>query len=77
MKQKNKEFGLLMKFLREREDISARQLSLKSDLSSSYVSKIENGTTVPTLETFARIIKQMKVSSREVYYLISILGRDD
>ena len=68
------EFRALMKFLRERQEISARALSEKSGVSLSYVSKMENGDVAPTVEVFSRIIQNLDVTSAELVYLIRVLG---
>jgi transcriptional regulator with XRE-family HTH domain len=68
------EFRVLMRFLRERQDISARALSEKSGLSLSYVSKMENGDVTPTVEVFSKIINHLDVSNAELIYLVRILG---
>lgn len=68
------EFRVLMRFLRERQDISARALSEKSGLSLSYVSKMENGDVTPTVEVFSKLVNNLDVSNAELIYLIRILG---
>lgn len=68
------EFRILMRFLRERKDISARALSEKSGLSLSYISKMENGDVTPTVEVFSKIITNLDLSQAELVYLIRILG---
>jgi len=70
------EFSILMKFLRERRSISARQLSLDAGLSSSYVSKIESGAVLPTISSFAKIVARLDVSPKEISYLLSTLTKD-
>lgn len=73
---KNDNFALLMKFLRERAGLSARQLSLDAGLSASYVSKIESGVVLPTISSFAHIIQKLDVSPFEVSYLLQTLVKD-
>lgn len=70
-------FATLMKFLRERAGISARQLSLEAGLSASYISKIENGSVLPTIQSFAKIIQKLDVSSFEIAYLLQSLVQED
>lgn len=65
------EFSILMRFLREREGISARQLSADAGLSASYVSKVESGAVLPTIESFAKIVSKLYTTDREISYLIS------
>jgi len=70
------EFSILMKFLREREGLSARQLSAAAGLSASYVSKVESGAVLPTIESFAKIVSNLYTTDREITYLISTLTRE-
>ena len=70
----SKEFRALMRFLRERNEISARSLSEKSGVSLSYVSKMEKGDVTPTVEVFSKIISNLNVSNAELIYLIRILA---
>lgn len=71
---KNKmDFPSLMKLLRERRGISARQLSLDAGMSASYYSKIESGAVLPTISSFAHIVDRLNVSPVEIAYLLSTL----
>lgn len=71
------EFAILFKFLRERTGMSARALSLQAGLSQSYISKVESGNVLPTIESFAKIIKLMNITDKELMYLIfSLLPKD-
>ena len=71
------DFAVLMKFLRERSDISARSLSESSGLSLSYISKMEKGTVMPTVSVFSKIVKNLEISDAELLYLIKELGEDN
>lgn len=71
---KNKEFCELFRFIRQRNNISARKLSLSAGLSPSYISKVENGTVLPTLESFAKIIKHLNITEKEIAYLIKVFS---
>ena len=66
-------FHLLLKFLRERSGVSARQLSMDAGLSASYVSKVESGEVVPSVLQFARLIRQLDASAFEISYLLTAL----
>lgn len=70
----SKEFQILMRFLRERKEISARNLSEQAGLSLSYVSKMEKGDVTPSVEVFSKIISNLDVSDVELIYLLKILG---
>lgn len=67
------DFPSLMKVLRERQGMSARQLSLDAGLSASYISKIESGAVLPTINSFAHIVDRLNVSPVEIAYLLSTL----
>ena len=70
------DFPSLMKVLRERQGVSARQLSLDAGLSASYISKIESGTVLPTISSFAHIVDRLNVSPVEISYLLSSLVKE-
>lgn len=70
---KNDEFCVLMRSLRERSEISARALSIQAGLSPSYVSKVESGSVLPTIESFARLIEHLTVTDREIVFLLKTL----
>lgn len=72
----NLEFPYLMKILRERRGISARQLSLDAGMSASYYSKIESGAVLPTISSFAHIVQRLDVSPVEIIYLLSSLVKE-
>lgn len=76
MTNENQDFALLMKFLRERAGLSARQLSLDSGLSASYVNKIENGSVLPTIRSFAHLIQKLDLSPFELSYLLQTLVKE-
>lgn len=66
----------MLKHLRKRRNLSARDLSLKSGLSSSYVSKVEAGNIKPTIEAFARMIDHLGVTDQEIVFIIRTLNGD-
>lgn len=55
-----------MKQQRSKKKISARQLSARAGLSSSYVSKLENGKIDPTTTAFGQIARVLELSALEV-----------
>lgn len=68
------DFAILMKFLRERSGISARNLSTQSGLSYSYISKMESGSVVPSVEVFSRIVKNLDITDAELMYIIKSIS---
>ena len=71
------DFPILMRFLRQRYGVSARQLSAESGLSLSYISKMEKGQVKPTVEAFAKIVNKLDISNAEIIYLIRNLGEGE
>ena len=65
-------FPEVMKFLRESNGMSARGLSTQAGVSPSYVSKMERGELVPTLDTFAKLVKVLKCNDAEIAFLVMI-----
>ena len=57
-----KEVAKRMKFFRKLKGVSANQMSLDIGKAESYISKVERGEYVPSLDTFAVIIKYLGVS---------------
>jgi ribosome-binding protein aMBF1 (putative translation factor) len=70
----NMSFGDLMKIARQRASLSARALSSKIDASPSYVSKMERGEYLPTLDTFARLSNSLDLSDAEILFLVKMLA---
>lgn len=55
-----------IKLLRQNRGLSARQLSLKAGLSSSYVGKLEAREIEPSVRAFAQIAQVLGMSQREI-----------
>ena len=53
--------------LRIQKGISAREMSLSLGLSDSYINKIENGKTLPSMEAFFDICNFLEVSPRDFF----------
>ena len=53
----NRTFGRGLRALRKRVGYSLPGLALKTGLSKSVLSKIENGTGNPTIETIAKLLR--------------------
>ena len=66
-----------IKRLRESKKMSARQLSLKSGLSPSYVAKVESGEIDPSFKAFARIAMVLEMSMLEIFFCIIGESLDD
>ena len=71
----NVEFSYLIKTLRLRSGKSARALSMLCGLSSSYMSKVESGETIPSVSAFARIVHELDCSDPEILFMIGCLSK--
>lgn len=66
--------GDYIKAYREARGLSQRQLSLASDLSPSYVSKIEAGESEPSFRAFSRLAKTLGFTNAEIVHLVKHEG---
>ncbi|MEG0898346.1 MAG: helix-turn-helix transcriptional regulator [Oscillospiraceae bacterium] len=48
-------------------DVSIRDLEKMAGVSRNYISKIENGLSMPSLEVICKIAKALKVPSTDLY----------
>ena len=71
----NLEFSEVFKMFRVRGGFSARSLSLKCDLSQSYISKIESGSSPPPLNTFMRIASELNLNEDEILFLLGLCAK--
>jgi len=60
----------LFKMLRKRNNLSARELSVKAGLSPSYVAKVESGSISPSVPIFVKLMKCLDCSIHEVYLIM-------
>lgn len=65
--------GTVLQRARERQGLSARQLSLAAGLSESVVRKVETGACEPTLAVFAAIVGELDLNDREVALLVRLV----
>ena len=63
-------FNLLIKSLRLSKNISARGLSTDCGFSPSYISKIESGDLMPSIETFSKIVQKLDCTDQEILFMI-------
>lgn len=66
-------FPELMADLRVRSGLSGRALAAAAGKSPSYVSKMERGEFLPTVDTFAALVSVLDCSDAEVVFLIRCL----
>ncbi len=60
--------GAKLKALREQHRLSMRELAAKSDLSVSFISKIESGKSSPTVMSLDKILDAMDVDLYEFFF---------
>ena len=61
-----KSLGEMIKHLRERTDISIRELARRSNISAPFLSDIELGRRFPSDEVLARLAKLFKIPVEEL-----------
>jgi transcriptional regulator with XRE-family HTH domain len=64
------QFNVLMKSLRLSKNVSARGLSTECGFSPSYISKIESGDLMPSIETFSKIVQKLGCTDQEILFMI-------
>lgn len=64
------DLGVLLRAARERRNLSARQASLRSGLSESFVGKVEAANMHPTLPNFAALVDTYRLNDREIALLV-------
>lgn len=63
-------FGVVMRSLRERRELSLRDLGTLAEVDHAYISKIERGDKEPPPEeTFGRLVRHLKPSAHELAVL--------
>ncbi|MBO4872399.1 MAG: helix-turn-helix transcriptional regulator [Lachnospiraceae bacterium] len=58
----NKTFGDRLASLRTQRNVSAREMSLAMGLNESYISRIENHRSLPSMENFYEICDYLEIS---------------
>ncbi|MBP3700595.1 MAG: helix-turn-helix transcriptional regulator [Lachnospiraceae bacterium] len=62
-----KVFSLRLAQLRDRKDVSARQMSLDLGLNSGYIQNIESGKALPRMAAFMDICEYLEVTPSEFF----------
>lgn len=60
------QFGMRLKYLREKKGWSQERLSLESDVNKNYISDLENGRRNPTLEVMDRLAIALGITLSEL-----------
>ena len=61
--------GARLRQLREAKGLSQGDIETKTGLLRSYVSRVENGHTVPSLETLQRFAAALEISLYQLFYV--------
>jgi transcriptional regulator with XRE-family HTH domain len=61
MQTKTKAFGQALKKIRTRKKLTQENLSLQADLSRVYISELEYGKKIPSIETVFKISKALNI----------------
>lgn len=69
-------FGLVVRDLRRRRDISQERLALESQLDRTFISLLERGLRQPSLTTILQIAKALEVSPEELVATVTRLLAD-
>ena len=62
-----KKFSGRLSALRQRKDISARELSLSLGMNAGYINRIEQGKALPTMRIFFLICQNLEVTPMEFF----------
>ncbi len=60
-------FATRLSNLRESKDISAREMSLALGQSESYINKIENGKSLPSMQIFFYICEYLEITPKDFF----------
>ena len=67
-----KEFGLVIKDLRQRRQLSQEALGFATTLDRAFISQLENGHKQPTLLTIFRLSAALGVSAAELLHQVEL-----
>ena len=60
--------GMRLKELREEQDLSQGDIESRSGLLRCYISRVENGHTVPSVETLEKLARALDVPIYRLFY---------
>ena len=67
MKTKIKTNGRYFTTLREKQNLTIKELSLKTGISETTLSNIENNKVIPRMGTLLKLVKFYKISLKELF----------
>jgi transcriptional regulator with XRE-family HTH domain len=62
------EIGERLKAIREQKDLSQGDIEKRTGLLRCYISRVENGHTVPAIETIEKLARAMEVPMYALFY---------
>jgi transcriptional regulator with XRE-family HTH domain len=70
------EIGERLKAIREQKDMSQGDIEKRTGLLRCYISRVENGHTVPAIETIEKLARAMEVPMYALFYEASEVRRE-
>lgn len=58
----DRKFGIVLKNLRSKQNLSQEELALRTDLHRTYISQLERGLKSPSLRTIEKLCKELNIS---------------
>lgn len=62
MKKPSKDLGQKIRDIRKKKSITQKQLAKQMCVTQGYISKIENGCTMPTVDFLSKMRKKFKIN---------------
>lgn len=60
---------IILREVRKGKNLSIKQLSILSGVSTGHISSIENGLKMPTIDVLVRLAAALGVKPEELYYV--------
>ena len=57
-----------LRTIREQKDMSQGDIEARTGLKRCYISRVENGHTVPTIETLEKLARALEVPMYQIFY---------
>lgn len=75
--QVNQKIGKRIRSIRQSQGLTQEQLAESSDLSPSYISRVETGDSTPSLECLCKIAGALDVGLQTVLYDLLLLDEEN
>ncbi len=76
MEQLKRQLGLRIRQLRKHRQITQEQLAEAADISTDFISRVERGRNIPSLERINAIAKALNISLAEFFLHINPFEKD-